>query len=89
MKTFHITKENLLKWYFEEDYTEESKSIKDGLARLVIEQLFDKNCSTITTTDIFENCNKEAIKLSYLEEFSDEEEREASQLDFEYKIILI
>jgi hypothetical protein len=89
MKTFHITHRNFLRWYFEENYTEESRAIREELAELVIKQLFDKNLSVITTADIFEQVNTEAIKLYYLEEFDEDDEGEVSDLGYPCQIVLI
>lgn len=89
MKKFHITKRNLLLWYFNEDYTQESQNIRESLAEKVIGQLQESNSSIITTRDIFEEINIGAIKLSYLEEFDDTDEGEVSDINFPNEIVLI
>ena len=89
MKKFHITKQRFLQWYFSEDYTEESQAIREELAELVIKQLFKNNTSIITTNDIFENANKEAIKVYYLEEFDENDDYEVGDIKFECEIVLI
>lgn len=89
MKTYTITKHNFLDWYFEENHTEESTELRLDLAEKVIKLLITKNNAEITTEEIFNDCNHEAIKLAYLEEFSDDEEGELSDFNFEYKVILI
>ena len=89
MKTFHIQKIRFLQWYFSEDCTEESTTIREDLAELVIKHLLKSNSSTITTSDIFDDVNKQAIKLSYLEQFDLDDERELEDLPYECEVILI
>ena len=47
--------------------------IREQIAQRVIGALFQENFSIITTKEIFDLCNKDAIKLYFLEEFDLEE----------------
>lgn len=71
MKTFTITKIRFLVWFFETGQDQERGDLRIDLAERVIQQLFDNNVSTVTTEDIFNECNQEAIRLSFIEEFDD------------------
>jgi hypothetical protein len=71
MKTFHITKNNFLKWYFEDGQDSENEQTKEDLAELVIKKLFESDTCVIATQSIFNECNQSAIGIGYLEEFKD------------------
>lgn len=71
MSTYHITKNNFLKWYFEDGQDSENYQTKQELAELVINRLFEYDICVINTQSIFNECNQDAIQISYLEEFKD------------------
>jgi len=92
MKTFTIKKSRFVEWYFEDGQDSENLAIRENLVSQVIEDLAMHGKSTITVEDIFEDCNKGAIKIFYLEEFdpeSDDDSTELMDLDYEYKLELI
>ena len=89
MKKYTITKSNFLSWYFDSGQDSENASIREDLAESLINGLTKSNTFTITTEEVFEQCNKDAIKLCYLEEFYDEDEREVEDLMEDCEIILI
>jgi hypothetical protein len=84
-KKIQITKTRFLEWYFDEDYTTESETIRQDLADRVINALHDNNTCTLTTEDFFNECNKEALRLSYCVGYEDDDEDkyfiELSELD--------
>ena len=92
MKKLTITKERFLDWYFESGQDSENASIKDDLATRLIKGLQADNSFTITTQDIFDECNHEAIRCYFLEEYADDTENydiEVSDLNVEFEISLI
>jgi hypothetical protein len=90
MKTFHITKYNLLQWYFEDGQDSENAQIKQDLVESIIKVLFILNTAVVTTNDIFKNCNQGAIPISCLEEFKDSDiHTELGDYEPNYELILI
>ena len=87
MKVYTITERKLLEWYF--DSGEESTDIILNLADRMVDSLKNKNKFKITTKDIFNECHHGDIELGYLEEFSDDDDRELDDLDHEWKLKLI
>ena len=72
---YSITKKRFLEWYFTDgEGTEENEEIKRELADLVIQSLFNKKVANISIENIFKNVNIGAVRLSYLNEFEDNEE---------------
>lgn len=88
-KTFHITKSRFIEWYYESGQDQEIEDLKSDLVNIVIAQLSTNGKAEITVEQLFEDCNKESIKLSYLEEFDLDEDRELSELEEEYEVELI
>lgn len=80
MKTFTITHKQFVAWYYEDGQDEENKELKMDLAEIVI--CADKN-KTIqqVVEEIFNECNKDAIKVDYLEEFDMNKEEDALYQD--------
>ena len=52
------------------------------------DRLMKDNKFSITTEDIFNECNHGDIDLCYIEEFSDDDDRELDDLDHEWKLKL-
>jgi len=89
-KTFHITKYNLLQWYFEDGQDSENAQIKQDLVESIIKVLFILNTAVVTTNDIFNNCNQGSIPISCLEEFKDSDiHTELGDYEPNYELILI
>lgn len=82
VKTYTITKENFLNWYYE-DNMDETRELKEDLAEKVLLQLKNTGISSITIENIFEGCNTESIPIMYLEEFKKDgyNELEVGDLD--------
>jgi hypothetical protein len=78
-----------LDWYFESGQDSENEAIRNELAEAMINSLIKNNTFTLNTNDVFENCNKSAIRLCYIEGFDEGDEREFSELGEENSLILI
>jgi hypothetical protein len=92
MKQLTIRKERLLEWYFESGQDSENEELKLNLADIIINQLFESGKAVFSVEDIFEMCNKDAIRAYFTEEFAyqtDDYDTELSDLEFEYKIDLV
>ena len=92
MKIYTIKKRRFLQWYFEDGQDTEIKSLKEEVLEKLLSGLFENNTATVTTEDVFNNCNKGAIRLAFLEEFEADEnnyDTELSDLQEEYAVILI
>lgn len=68
MKHFTITKDNFIQWYLIEE-NDETESIKEDLADRMIVHLRQYGAVMISVQDLFNECNKEGIRLRYLEQF--------------------
>ena len=91
MKTYLISKVNFLEWYFKSGQDSENEWIKEDLMKRLVNSLFDKNKFQITTRDIFNECNKNAIRLEFIDGFNidyNEEGEELGDLKHEWKLIL-
>lgn len=86
---YKITKNRFLEWFFESGEDTENEEIRNVLAEKMINSLFKDNTFTLNTNDVFENCNKSAIKMCYIEGFDDDDERELSEFGAENLLILI
>ena len=92
MKQLTIKKQRFLEWYFESGQNSENEELKLHLADIIINLLFESGKVVFTVEELFEMCNKEAIRAYFTEEFAyqtDEYDVELSDLGFEYKIDLI
>jgi hypothetical protein len=92
MKQLTIRKQRLLEWYFESGQDSENEELRLNLADIIVSQLFASGKAVFTVEDIFEMCNKDAIRAYFTEEFAyqtDDYDVELSDLEFEYKIDLI
>jgi hypothetical protein len=86
---YKITKNRFLDWYFESGQDSENEEIRNELAEKMINSLFKDNTFTLNTNDIFENCNKWAIRLCYIEGLDVYDEREFIELGKNNSLILI
>jgi hypothetical protein len=92
MKKYTIKKERFLEWYFESGQDQENEEIREELAKKLIAGLMKDNEFKITTEDIFKECNQEAIRVSFIDGFEDDEEAydtEFSELGENVELILI
>lgn len=75
VREYTITKARFLEWYFEDgEYTEENESLKQELAEKAIKSLISDGTSIITVEDVFKEANKDAIRLSYISQFTTNDE---------------
>jgi hypothetical protein len=86
---YKITKNRFLDWYFESGQDSENEEIRNELTEKMINSLFKDNTFTLNTNDVFENCNKSAIRLCYIEGLDVYDEREFSDLGKNTSLILI
>jgi hypothetical protein len=86
---YKITKSRFLDWYFESGQDSENEAIRNELAEAMINSLIKNNTFTLNTNDVFENCNKSAIRLCYIEGLDVYDEREFSELGKNNSLILI
>lgn len=89
MKQYTINQDQFLEWYFEGGQDSENESIREDLAEKLIHSLAHNGFFTITAKDVFDECNKDAIKLCYINEFDNEDERELEDLNEDYELTLI
>jgi hypothetical protein len=89
MKTFTITGQNFLDWYFNSGDDDELVDGQKAMGEQVIEELFEKGTSTITIESIFDKANFECLQVRYLEEFDNDNYEELGDMEIEYKIELL
>ena len=80
MKTYLISKVNFLEWYFESGQDSENELIKEDFMKRLVSNLFNKNKFQITTRDIFNECNKNAIRLEFIDGFNIDYNEEGEEL---------
>ena len=91
MKTYLISKVNFLEWYFESGQDSENELIKENFMKRLVSNLFNKNKFQITTRDIFNECNKNAIRLEFIDGFNidyNKEGEDLGDLKHEWELIL-
>ncbi len=93
MKKFTITEYNFLEWLYESGQDSENTDLKLALADKVIDAL-QRGVPVVTAKDLFddEDIFNSSIRLSFLEEFEDDEDTydtELGSLDYEYELTLI
>ena len=86
MKNFHITETDFLNWYFDDGQDQEIESLKEGLAALVINKLYKTGKAVVSVKNLFDEANKEAIKICYLQEYKANETIEFISLDGETEL---
>ena len=85
MKTYLISKVNFLEWYFKSGQDSENELIKDDMTNRLVNGLFNKNKFQITTRDIFNECNKNAIRLGFIDGFNIDYNKEGEDLGDIYR----
>ena len=73
MKKLTITKQRFLEWYFESGQDKENKKLKKDLANSIIEQLFKTGVGSTSVEQLFNECNQEAIGLSFTEQGTEDD----------------
>lgn len=87
---YKIKRSRFVEWYFDSGQDSENLAIRESLAEQVIEDLRRNNQSLVTIKNIFDECNHEAVRLNFVEGFTEEDyDREFSDLDGENSLILI
>lgn len=87
---YKIKRSRFVEWYFDSGQDSENLAIRESLAEQVIEDLRRNNQSLVTIKSIFDECNHEAVRLNFVEGFTEEDyDREFSDLDGENSLILI
>lgn len=89
MEKYTISKRKFLAWYFEYGQDSENEEIKSGLTSTVIAMLFEKGFAAVSSSDLFENCNKGAIRICFTEEHLDEDSEEEIGDLGEFELTLI
>lgn len=96
MKTYTITKQNFLNYYFNGGDNDEQEELRINLAEVVIRTLFDGETFNYSIEDTFDECEKSCIPLHLLEEFEkagyitlEEDYREVGDLEGIFNIELI
>lgn len=89
MKTYTITKENFLNWYYNTGSDDEQESMVNDLGAMAIEHLFRNGKFEFSVYSAFEEAEKDIIPLCFLEEFDDSDEREVGDLQEECEIKLL
>jgi hypothetical protein len=84
-----ITVSRFLEYYYEQGSDQEIEQLKLELAEQVIEGFYNTGQCCILVQDIFDKCDKNAIHVNYIEEFSNDIYNELSDVmtDFELKLI--
>lgn len=91
-REFTIRKQRFLDWFYADEFNSEIEEIKKLLAERVIDSLYKGDNFTLTTEDVFNESNTDAIKLYYLEEFAystDEHDIELKDFTNNYTLKLI
>ena len=90
MNNLTITKGSFIEWYFNEGQDTEKVCLRLELANDIINKLFVKDEVSVSVIDIFEYTNKEAIPLSYCEQYYNEDTDDCiGSLDNNYTLTLI
>lgn len=87
-----IKKSRFAEWYFNYGQDQENETTRLKLAESIIDQLIKTGVGSYSVDELFENCNQEAIRAYYTEEFdmrTDDFDLELSDLGFDYKVTLI
>ena len=89
MKTYTITKQNFLKYFFQSGSDQEQEANQIDLGQRAIERLLSGEDFFYSVEDAFNECEIGCIPLSYLEEFDDSNELEVGELEEVVDVILI
>jgi hypothetical protein len=89
MKTYTITKQNFLKYFFQSGSDQEQEANQIDLGQRAIERLLSGEDFFYSVEDAFNECEVDCIPLAYLEEFDDDNELEVGELEEVVDVILI
>ena len=91
MKTYTITKESFLNWWFKSGSDQEQEANKIDLGERVIERLLSGEDFFYSVEDAYNECDVENIPIMYLEEFKEDgyDELEVGDLNEDCEINLI
>ena len=89
MKTYTITKENYINWFFNSGSDQEQEATRKDLGDRLVERLLSGEDFFYSVDDAFNEVDVEVIPLSYLEEFNDDDDREVGDLEEIIDLILI
>ena len=90
MNNLTITKGNFIEWYFNTGQDTEKVCLRLELANDIINNLFVQDKVSTSLIDIFEYTNKDAIPLSYCQQYYNEDTDECiGSLDNNYTLTLI
>jgi len=88
IKFYQITKENFLSYYFDTGDDGGQREMRACIGRDAVQSLRDKGEFTLDVKTLFEGCEQECIRVSYLEN-CEVEDGEIMDLDHECEVILI
>jgi hypothetical protein len=74
--------------YFEDGQDSENKYIRNNIADKIITMLKNKNLGSITTQQLFDDCNKGAIPVCYTTNCDIKDQRPIEDISNEYEIVL-
>lgn len=89
MKTYTITKQNFLEWFFNTGDDKNQEEARTDLGKRAIERLFSGEDFFYSVEDAFNECEISCIPLAYLEEFDDKNDLEVGDLDYKCEVTLI
>jgi hypothetical protein len=91
MKTYTITKQNFLEWFFNTGDLKSQKESRTDLGKRAIERLLRGEDFFYSVEDAFNECSIESIPIMFLEEFKNDgyDELEVGDLDYECEVTLI
>lgn len=91
MKTYTITKQNFLNWWFKSGSDQEQEANKIDLGERVIERLLSGEDFFYSIEDAFNECEISCIPIMLLEEFKEDgyDELEVGDLGYTCEINLI
>jgi hypothetical protein len=74
--------------YFEDGQDSENKYIRNNIADKIITMLKNKNVGSITTQQLFDDCNKGAIPVCYTTNCDIKDQRRIEDISNKYEIVL-
>lgn len=89
---FTIKKYRFIDWYYNYGQDQENEELRLDLANSIIHQMVNVGHGSMSVQEIFDNCNQEAIRVFYTQEFThctDDFDIELSDLNVNYTITLI
>lgn len=91
MKIYTIKPRNFITWYYNTGADQDQSDEAIRLGNRVIEEMKDNGSSTITTQEIFDECEKSCIPVYILEEYESLEyqDGELGNLTYKWEVKLI